>query len=80
MVESRGIGFNAHAVVHRVPELLFAPEVALGCLNRDMPEEELDLVQFAPGEVTQSGTCAAQIVRGQLGDIRLGGMGDRNGK
>jgi hypothetical protein len=38
-----------------------------------MSEQELDLVQFAPGEVTQAGTGAAQIVRGQLGDIRLGG-------
>jgi hypothetical protein len=66
LVASRGIRFNAHPVVHRVPELLFAPEVALGCLNRDVPEEELDLVQFAPGQVTQAGTGTSQIVRASL--------------
>jgi hypothetical protein len=52
------------AVVHRAPKLLRAPEVALGRLNRDLPEEDLDLVQVAAGEVAQSGTCASQIVRG----------------
>jgi hypothetical protein len=34
-----------------VPELLFASEVALGRLNRDVPAEELDLIQFAAGKV-----------------------------
>jgi hypothetical protein len=58
-VGSSGVGLDAHPVVHRVPELLFAPEVALGCLNRDVPKEELDLVQFAPGEMTQPGTGAS---------------------
>ena len=73
LAESRGIRFNADAVVHRVPELLLAPEVALGGLNRHVPKEELDLVQFAAGEVTQPRTRASQIVRRQLGDARLGG-------
>jgi hypothetical protein len=73
LVESRGIRFDAQAVVHGVPELLVAPEVALRRLNRDMPEEELDLVQFTAGEGTQPGTRSSQIVRGPLGDARLGG-------
>jgi hypothetical protein len=49
-IESSGIRLDAQAVVHRAPKLLLAPEVALGRLNRDVPEEELDLVQFAAGE------------------------------
>jgi hypothetical protein len=51
-------------VVHRAPKLLRAPEVALGRLNGDVPEEDLDRVQVAAGEVAQSGTGASQIVRG----------------
>ena len=47
LAESRGIRFNAQAVVDGVPELLLAPEVAPGRLNRNVPEEELDLVKFA---------------------------------
>ena len=49
-IESSGIRLDAQAVVHRAPKLLLAPEVALGRVNRDVPEEEL-----AAGEVAQSG-------------------------
>ena len=49
------------------------PKVALGRLYRDVHEEELDLVQFAAGEVAQSDTGASQIVRGQLIDASGGG-------
>jgi hypothetical protein len=49
-IESSGIRLDAQAVVHRAPKLLLAPEVALGRLNRDVPEEEL-----AAGGVAQSG-------------------------
>ena len=71
--ESSGIRLDAQAVVHRAPKRLLAPEVALGRLNRDVPEEELDLVQFAAGEVAQSSTGASQIVRGQIIDAGGGG-------
>ena len=54
--------FTAHRSV------CLLPEVALGRLNRDVPEEELDLVQFAAGEVAQSSTGASQIVRPPLTD------------
>ena len=32
------------AVVHRVPQFLFAAEIALGRLHRDMPEQKLNLL------------------------------------
>jgi hypothetical protein len=65
LAESRGIRFNAQPVVHGVSESLLAPEVTLGRLNRNVPKEELDLVQFTAGQMTQPGTRAPQIVRCQ---------------
>lgn len=69
---ARRIGLDAEPV-HGVSKLLFAPKVALSRLDRDVPEEELDLVQFAAGQVAQACACPTQIVWRQLGDIRLGG-------
>jgi hypothetical protein len=42
-------------------------------LDRDVPEEKLDLVQFAAGQVAQSRSGASQVVRGQLRDAGFGG-------
>ena len=37
-------------------------------MQTDVSEQELDLIQFATGEVAQAGTGAPQVVRGQLVD------------
>jgi hypothetical protein len=58
--------FEAELVVHCEPQLLFTPEIAFRRFNRDMPEQELDLFEFATGEMTKSGACAPQVVRSQL--------------
>jgi hypothetical protein len=50
-------------VVHRMPEILFATEVAFGCLNRGVAEQELNLLDFATVCVTQLRTGPAQIRR-----------------
>jgi hypothetical protein len=43
---------DAHPVIDCVAELLLAPEeVALRGLDGYMPKQELDLIQFAAGEV-----------------------------
>jgi hypothetical protein len=42
-------------------------------LYRAVPEEKLDLIQFAAGEVAQPGTGSSQIVRRQLRDAGFGG-------
>ena len=34
-------------IVHRMPEILFAPEVTFGRLHRSVPQQELNLLQFA---------------------------------
>jgi hypothetical protein len=52
-----------NAVVYRLSQFLLAPEVALRRLNRDMPEQELDLFQFSSGEMTQAGAGPAKVMR-----------------
>jgi hypothetical protein len=42
-----GIGFDSDPIIDRRPNPLLAAKVSLGCLNRDMSQEELDLLQFA---------------------------------
>jgi hypothetical protein len=47
---------NSDFVVHGILNPLFATEVSFGCLNRNVTEQKLDLLQFA------SGGIAAEIV------------------
>ena len=42
-----GIWFDSDAIIDRRPNPLLAAKVSLGCLNRDMSQQELDLLQFA---------------------------------
>jgi hypothetical protein len=65
---SRGVGFDSQSVVHGYPELLLASEVALCRLNREVAEQELDLIQFAAREMTETGARAPQVVRSGLLD------------
>ena len=53
-------------VVDSVMELLFAAQVAFGRLYRDVTEEELDLFQFATGDVTQTCACTSQIMGSKI--------------
>jgi hypothetical protein len=39
-------------VIHGIPDLLLAAKVLLGCLNGNVPEQELDLFELAAGHVT----------------------------
>jgi hypothetical protein len=41
------IWFDSDAIIDRRPNPLLAAKVSLGCLNRDMSQQELDLLQFA---------------------------------
>ena len=61
MFGSSGIRFDAQPVVHSDAELLLASEVALSRLDRHVAEQELDLIEFAAGDVAQPGTGAAEI-------------------
>ena len=65
---SSGTGFDSQSVVYGNPELLLASEVAFGCLDGDVAEQELDLIQFTTGEMAETGAGAPQVVRSQLVD------------
>ncbi len=53
---------DADMVVHGISDLLLAAKITLGSLHRDVPEEELDLFEFAASNVTEPGACARQIM------------------
>ena len=55
---SSGTGFDSQSVVYGNPELLLASKVAFGCLDGDVAEQELDLIQFTAGEMTETGAGA----------------------
>src|SRR5215469_13997387 len=49
-------------IVHWMPEILFATQVALCCLHGCMPEQELNLLQLSSAVMTQLGAGAPQIM------------------
>src|SRR6266498_2692924 len=57
---------DAHPVIDSLAELLLASEVALGGLDRDVPKQKLNLIQFAAGKVTQPCASTAKVVRRKL--------------
>src|ERR1041385_5858299 len=52
---------DAHAVIYCNAQFLFAAQVTLCCLDRDVSEQELNLIEFAAGEVTEPGATAPQV-------------------
>jgi hypothetical protein len=63
---SSKIWFDSQTIVHGIPELLLASEIALRRLDGNVAEQELDLVQFAARQVAQTRTGSSQIVRRQF--------------
>ncbi len=59
-------------IVHRSGQILLASDVSLGRLNRGMPEQELDLLQFAAGDVAQSRAGPPEVVGCQRRDSSPG--------
>jgi len=54
---------NSDYVVYGILNPLFATEVSFRCLNRNVTEQKLDLLQFASGRVAKPCTRSAEIVR-----------------
>ena len=50
-------------VVHWMPEILFAAEIAFRCLDGCMPQQELNLLQLATAAVAQLRAGSSQIMR-----------------
>ncbi len=65
--------FNSDFVVHSEPEFLFTAEVALCYLYGNLAEQELNLVEFAAGEVAKPRICSSEIMRRQL--VYAGSLG-----
>jgi hypothetical protein len=53
--------------VDRIPQSLFAAQIPFGCLNADMPEQKLYLLQFSSCLVTKPCASSPKIVRGNIG-------------
>ncbi|MGA7413834.1 MAG: hypothetical protein WBW33_25385 [Bryobacteraceae bacterium] len=47
-----GIRFETDAVIHGISKSLFAPKVALGCLDAHVSEQKLDLLQLSASLMT----------------------------
>jgi len=62
---------QADSVIHRMAQLLLAPEISLGCLNRRMTQKKLDLLEFSSRQMTKSRACTAEIVWSEVLDSRL---------
>jgi hypothetical protein len=60
------IWFDSDAIIDRRPNPLLAAKVSLGRLNRDMSQQELDLLQFAACSMAQTSARPPQVVRGQF--------------
>jgi hypothetical protein len=58
VVSVSSIRLDTQPIVHGGPELLLASQIALGRLNRHMPQEKLDLVQLSARKVAQAGAGA----------------------
>lgn len=69
---SRRIGLDPKPVVHGVPELLLAAEVAFGRLNRHVAQQELNLVEFAAGQVAEPGARTTEVMWREPVDAGLG--------
>ena len=60
------IGSEVKKIVHWMPEVLFAAEIAFRCLHGCMPEEELNLLKLTTAVVTQFRAGPPQVVRGNV--------------
>jgi hypothetical protein len=59
-------GLEADGVVHRIAKPLLTAKVSLGGLDAHMAEQKLDLLKLPAGFVTQTGTCAPEVVRSNI--------------
>jgi hypothetical protein len=63
LLVSSGRWLYSDFVVDGALNPLFAPEISFGCLNRNVTEQKLDLLQLASGGVAKPCTGSAEIVR-----------------
>jgi hypothetical protein len=64
---------NPKSIINRILKFLLASDVSLGCLNRSVSEQKLNLFEFAAAIMAEAGTGATKIVRCQIGYAGLPG-------
>jgi hypothetical protein len=73
MADFQGLRLDPDIVVHCRSDPLGAAKITLGRLDRHVPQEELDLFQFASGGSAQPGTGPAKVMRREVGCADLCG-------
>jgi len=63
------VGLQPNPIIHRLAETLFAAQVRLRRLHRDMPKKELNLLQLTAGLMTKTGTSPTKVVWRERLDI-----------
>ena len=61
--------FQPDVIVHGAPEPLLAAQVSFGRLHRNVPQQELNLLQLAAGGSAKPGAASTEIVRRELADV-----------
>ena len=54
--------FDANPIIDSAAYSLLTAEVFFGCLNRDVPEEKLNLFEFAASRMAEARASTPQIV------------------
>ena len=57
---------QAQVITRSILQVLFEPEVQLGCHHRTVPQRELDLFEVSVTLMRQPRECPAQVVRSNL--------------
>ena len=65
------VRFQPDSIIHGIAEPLFAAQVSLRRLHRDMPQKELNLLQLTACLMAKTGTSAAKIVRRERRDLTI---------
>jgi len=56
---------QADVIVDRIPESLFATQVPFRRLHRNVPQQELNLLQFTASLMALAGASPSEVMRGQ---------------
>ena len=57
---------DPESIIHCILKFLFAPDVALSCLDRSVAKQKLNLFQFASTTMAEPSASATKIVGGQM--------------
>ena len=64
--ECSTVGLDADPVVDGISKALLAAKIPLGCLDGDVAQQKLDLVQFPSGIAAQSSASPTEVMRGKI--------------